>query len=565
MRKDDSKSLLEDSRGAIMVLGIVIGALLVGSLWHLASIGDAMAWRERAQDAADAGAFENAVWHARGMNVIVAINIVMSLVLGVLVLWRIILILVTLALVIAAVLCVVTLGTGCGFAAAVARVEARMLQHDDRIATTVIRILSGMSAAEVAVATVTPVVALGAASSNTSGAYDVSSAATQSASLLPNIDIKTLQTLKMCFKGKAPKTDTRAQKAHKQYQDFLANPRLGVGVSLPVQAESYSALCEKAGAGLLDNLAAMMEVMHMPAGAVEGIDKAKGVFGKIIGSLPGLFCAPVGASRPPGLDDMLGKQAVESCKSQLEGARVFVGDSKGETDIKYRDDDGKVVSEDEYVKKCTKKKTKEAKDKLKGSFDPKDRYNSKDKNDVDCGAPAKVWEWAVNGNVFMRSFAQVEKNKTMAAGDDQGLEVADGNATGNLQAIEQDDVVAHAEMYFDCDGQRWMDCRGRAPWQLRWRARLRRIQPVSRLLASGVEPAIVATLTQMFNGAGDKYGNKLVDKLGIPKVIVPKIKDTSYFREFSRNVVQRNLYGSGAFDGVSNYVIRHSDNGMTVH
>src|SRR5215216_2070896 len=127
MPKEESHHLLEDSRGAIMVLGIVIGALLVGSLWHLASIGDAMAWRERAQDAADAGAFENAVWHARGMNVIVAINIVMSLVLGVLVLWRTILILVTIALIVAAILCVVTLGTGCGFAGAVARVEAFML------------------------------------------------------------------------------------------------------------------------------------------------------------------------------------------------------------------------------------------------------------------------------------------------------------------------------------------------------------------------------------------------------------------------------------------------------
>lgn len=559
MSKDESHSLLEDSRGAIMVLGIVIGALLVGALWHLASIGDAMAWRERAQDAADAGAFENAVWHARGMNVIVAINIVMSLVLGVLVLWRIILILVTLALVIAAVLCVVTLGTGCGFAGAVARVEARMLSKDEQVAKTVIRILTGMSVAEVAVASFTPVVALGAAASNTSGAYDVSSAATQSASLLPNVDLKTIQTLKKCFTGKKL-TLGKAENIHKLYQDFLANPRLGVGVSLPVQAESYSALCEKAGAGILDNLAAVMELMHMPSGAVEGIDKAKGVFGKIIGSLPGVFCAPVGASAPAGLDDMVGNQAKDSCKSQLEGARVFVGDTQGNNEIKYRDDDGKIVSEDDYVKKCTKKKTKEAKDKLKGSFDSKDKYDL-----VECGAPAKVWEWAVNGNVFMRSFAQVEKNKAMAARDDQGLEVADGNATGNVQAIEQDDVVAHAEIYFDCDGQRWMDCRGQAPWKLRWRARLRRIQPLERLVGSAIEPIMVTTLTQMFNGAGDKYGNKLVDKLGISKIIVPKIKDTSYFRYVSRDIVQRGLYGSGAFDGVGNYIIRHSDNGMTVH
>jgi hypothetical protein len=69
----------------------------------------------------------------------------------------------------------------------------------------------------------------------------------------------------------------------------------------------------------------------------------------------------------------------------------------------------------------------------------------------------------------------------------------------------------------------------------------------------------------MFNGAGSMAGDKLADKLGIAKIFVPKIKDTWYFREVSRNVVQRGLYGSGAFDGVGNYIISHSDTGMTVH
>jgi hypothetical protein len=557
MRNDDSRSLVEDSRGAILVLGIVVGALLVGSLWHLAAIGDAMAWRERAQDAADAGAFENAVWNARGMNVIVAINLVMTLVLGVLILWRIALILVTLALIISAVLCVVTLGTGCGFAGVVARVETQMLRYDQRVAENVVRVLTAMSVAEVAVATVTPVIGWRSAADNTSGAYNVSSAATQSASLVvPNIDIKTIMTWKECIKGKKSKDDMgKYEKLHKQYQDFLANPRLGILVSLPVQAESYSALCERAGAGLLDNLAAFLELVHFPGGAVEGIDKAKGVFGKIIGSLPGIFCAPMGASMPKGLDELVGDQAKESCKSQLDGARI--GDEK---DDKYKDEDGKTVSKDDYVKNCTKKKTKEAKDKLKGSTNPKKQYDK-----VECGAPAKVWEWAVNGNVFMRSFAQVEKDKPMAARDDKGIDVADGNATGNLEAIEDSEIRAHAEILFDCGKERWMQCRGNAPWQLRWRARLRRIQPTERLIASAIEPAIVGTLTQIFNGVGDKYIGELLDKKGVSKLIVPKVKDTSYFRWVARNVVQNKLYQSNAFDFAGNFIIRHSDNDATVH
>src|SRR5690349_5339008 len=84
--------LARDDRGAVMIVGVVMGALLVGALFHLASIGNAVLWRERAQDAADAAAFENAVWHARGMNLLVSLNLIMQVVLSVLVLWRIALI-----------------------------------------------------------------------------------------------------------------------------------------------------------------------------------------------------------------------------------------------------------------------------------------------------------------------------------------------------------------------------------------------------------------------------------------------------------------------------------------
>jgi len=201
MNKQPTQNLAQDTRGAVLIVGIVFGVLLVGALWHVAGIGDAIAWRERAQDAADAGAFENAVWNARGMNVIVAINIVMSLVLAVLVIWRTILILVTVALVVAAILCVVTLGTGCGFAGAVARVEGFMLRNDSKVANNVVRILSAMNAAQVAVATATPLVGLGAGSLNTQAGYGVSLAATESASLLPSVNPKGIETLARCFKG----------------------------------------------------------------------------------------------------------------------------------------------------------------------------------------------------------------------------------------------------------------------------------------------------------------------------------------------------------------------------
>ena len=60
--------LRSDVRGAILVLGILLGAMLVSIVFHVASVGQAILWRENAQDAADAVAYEAALWNARGMN-----------------------------------------------------------------------------------------------------------------------------------------------------------------------------------------------------------------------------------------------------------------------------------------------------------------------------------------------------------------------------------------------------------------------------------------------------------------------------------------------------------------
>ena len=66
-----------------MVMGIFMCSCLVGALWYLAGIGDAILYRERLQEAADAMAFSDAALHARGMNLLVLINLIMSLILGI--------------------------------------------------------------------------------------------------------------------------------------------------------------------------------------------------------------------------------------------------------------------------------------------------------------------------------------------------------------------------------------------------------------------------------------------------------------------------------------------------
>jgi hypothetical protein len=66
-----------------MVMGIFMCSCLVGALWYLAGIGDAILYRERLQEAADAVAFSDAALHARGMNLLVLINLIMACILGI--------------------------------------------------------------------------------------------------------------------------------------------------------------------------------------------------------------------------------------------------------------------------------------------------------------------------------------------------------------------------------------------------------------------------------------------------------------------------------------------------
>lgn len=68
-------SRLHDTRGAVLVAGIFMAALLAGSLFFLAGIGRALVQREGLQDGADAVAFTAAVYHARGMNLVALLNV----------------------------------------------------------------------------------------------------------------------------------------------------------------------------------------------------------------------------------------------------------------------------------------------------------------------------------------------------------------------------------------------------------------------------------------------------------------------------------------------------------
>ncbi|MCS6799545.1 MAG: hypothetical protein NZ898_13655 [Myxococcota bacterium] len=88
--EDGLAELRRDERGAIMVMGVFMAVLLVGALHYVMGLGETIMYRERMQDAADAGAFVAAVMHARGMNLIALLNMAMASVIAVLVAMKLI-------------------------------------------------------------------------------------------------------------------------------------------------------------------------------------------------------------------------------------------------------------------------------------------------------------------------------------------------------------------------------------------------------------------------------------------------------------------------------------------
>ncbi len=70
-----AKKLHGDERGAVMVIGLFMATFLIGASWFVFGMARTLVFRERVQEAADAAAFSSAAIHAKGMNLIAAINL----------------------------------------------------------------------------------------------------------------------------------------------------------------------------------------------------------------------------------------------------------------------------------------------------------------------------------------------------------------------------------------------------------------------------------------------------------------------------------------------------------
>src|SRR5690348_16237149 len=78
-------AIRRDQRGVAMVFGIFFAMFMVAVVYAIHGTIEALVYREHVQDAADAAAFSGAVVNARGMNLIVLLNMLMAALLAILV------------------------------------------------------------------------------------------------------------------------------------------------------------------------------------------------------------------------------------------------------------------------------------------------------------------------------------------------------------------------------------------------------------------------------------------------------------------------------------------------
>jgi hypothetical protein len=178
MRTESSaRGLLTDDRGAIMVMGIFMCSCLVAALWYLAGIGDAILYRERMQEAADAVAFSDAALHARGMNLVVLINLVMAVVLSVRVAIRVAKLVMTVA---AAIFAAAGFLVPALWAAVPPTTEAAVVLDDvdTSIKEPMDATLRGLNSAQDGIITATPPLADLAATQSVASKYEVVDQAT---------------------------------------------------------------------------------------------------------------------------------------------------------------------------------------------------------------------------------------------------------------------------------------------------------------------------------------------------------------------------------------------------
>jgi len=427
-----------------MVMAVFMAVFLVGCLWYLIGVGDAAVYRQKMQDGSDAAAFASAVYHARGMNIIAMLNLIMMAVLAVLVALKIIQIITLIVMAITAVLCV--FGVGCPVLAAATNFESRLAQIIPKVETWVDKILRAISTGQVWIARITPW-AGSARSVVASVSYQptVMGGAGLSVSMIPG------------------------------------DPRLG----LPVEEDEFETLCEKSGQFVGD-----LVLGWLPGGWGKF---ASGAVGTLTKTFPTYFC---GGKSTGNIKDAAKNTAKLNCD---DAKKQYDSDPANDPKNKPFDIDG--------CKKAEENKEVQGKlDSIGGSQmdgtgkTPKKVYYQAQNGDDYF----QVYSFVAgdNSTLHERSDKRVEMAAWGKGSADGGIMAT------LMGAVEKTGFSGAEFYYdqVEKDKLTWDKYKDDAMWNMRWRARLRRfriptVDGTQNLLKNGI-PSWVPGIPEKYKGKG---------------------------------------------------------------
>ncbi len=487
-------SLARDDRGAVMVMGIFMCSCLAASLWYLAGIGDAILYRERMQEAADAVAFSDAALHARGMNLIVLINLVMAVILAVRVAVRVGKLVMTLAAVIFSGLAIINPGLLAAIPPTTA--AAVLLNNADNAMKPIIDgALRGLNGAQEVLAEGTP--------------------------LLSHAGVKVV--------------------VGQKYEIAKATATIEPAQALPVEKRLAKKLCGEAAAVVPKISAWMLEKVHLGA-LGEALKIIGGLLTSIAEASPDFFCDLESGNDPPNTDSHLDKPARDRCSDLSEdGERKHFNDAEerwqeacrrhgvactgrdgsgqplvhgtqgGSTGAKEQAELDRLRLERDQSARSLAERTSQVLDPsfdetacMQSAKEDMKRRQTEKNEQSEQQAPTEASSSSSSGvmPMLIRDFKNGAENGQIIAGvrgDTSRLQAASkivrisafkDKRTRPLTDSEpaQMPAWAQAEMFYDCSGA-WTDedCDqdDEAMWHFKWRARLRRFnQPTEESLAT---------------------------------------------------------------------------------
>lgn len=448
-----------------MMTGLFMSCFLIGALWFVIGIGDTVVFRDKMQEATDHGAFASAALHAKGMNFIALCNLVLLAAVTIHIILGII-------HDIALAICIVSLGFSCGFWLKMRKVYTGYF-NGLKPAAKAIHIAEVVASYGYPVMGLIEGIQTGASYGGGRGTSQVV-VVPMSTSLLPG----RLTRIKGI---------TAADKE-----------------GLPVSSRPMSYLCRKivnVGFTAIFNKALGVSPSS-PGGVVLGMAKT------FIGTLLEFrYC------------NSLGNDAAK----------------KGQTDYTKLVEKGNGRIDEENAKIAIENANKQPGDPIQDQIEKAKVTSNASGGGIDPGfdpfwgekGPMVVFPLAANGNEWFQTYAfNIMPRMTDSAESRVGI--SRGTKQG-MQKYEKSEgpgaYFAQSEFYFDCD-KAWGDVNcnyeDNSAFQIKWRARLRRVSPpniADMLVGMGIQVLINIPKYKEFKFVSGSFGDKVSDLFGNPGIV----------------------------------------------